>query len=49
MGMHPEECGYYHGHMKQMNICAMIFFGLLALIFAMIAGVLHLRLHMMDE
>lgn len=50
--MHHEGCGCHQGHgmgMKRKKTCAMIFFGFMALVFAMIAGMLHLKLHMMDE
>jgi predicted nucleic acid-binding Zn ribbon protein len=46
MAMRREGYGWHMYEMKRKKICAMIFFGLMALIFAMIAGMLHLKLHM---
>ncbi|MGA9141733.1 MAG: hypothetical protein WBZ29_16025 [Methanocella sp.] len=44
--MHHGECGCHGGMMKRKGVCAMIFFGIMAIVFAAIAGMIHLKLHM---
>jgi hypothetical protein len=44
--MHRGDCGCHGDMMKRKGVCAMIFFGFMAIIFAMIAGMIHLKLHM---
>ncbi len=43
--MHHGECGCHGDMMKRKGVCAMVFFGIMAIVFAAIAGMIHLKLH----
>jgi hypothetical protein len=46
--MRHGECGCHGYMMKRKGVCAMIFFGFMAIVFAMIAAMIHLKLHMLE-